>query len=145
MKRKSKVGRMRRGILQLIKTHGVLNRYEICRLMNQFGKEEYGRCYYTFKEKPLGSAPPDHKPCKSFEECFPNVSQVSSALKGMKLRSRKMRFFDKGGIGSDLFRFFFVDSKVFERKILKQTLMGYSGKRILPQTDMMEFMKKRRR
>jgi len=112
-------------ILKLLMEHGVLNGYQICRLLNGKDKDEYEWCYFSFKEKPFGSSPPHHKPCKNFVQCNPKVTQVYSCLHRMKIQSRKMVFHDKGGIGRDLFRFWFIEEKEFEKQILRQTLIPY--------------------
>jgi len=43
----------------------------------------------------------------------------------MKIPSTKMRFYDGGGIGRDLFRFYYINPKDFEERILRQTLIPY--------------------
>jgi len=41
------------------------------------------------------------------------------------IQTMKIRFFDSGGIGSDIFRFWFLDKQEFEHRILRQTLIPY--------------------
>jgi len=59
------------------------------------------------------------------------VKQTIAKTKG--IQSHKMRFFDKGGIGSDVFRFLYLNEEDFRKKILSQTLLGYvprEGKKV---------------
>lgn len=136
----SKIQKLRKPILEKLREFGVLNIREICRLLNLKGKEEYSWCYYTFKEKPKGTAGPGKKPCRHFDVCNATFPEVQAALKRMKIRSRKMRFYDKGGIGTDLFRFYFLDPKQLQEKVLRFTMLGHLGKPAHPQRDLKDFL-----
>lgn len=46
---------IRKSITYIFKKHKVLNGHQVCRLINGFGKDEFRRCYYSFKEKPKGT------------------------------------------------------------------------------------------
>lgn len=88
-------------ITYLLKKHGVLNAYQICRLLNGCGKDEYARCYFSFKDKPLGSSAPNKRACKHYDECNPKITTIHRVLEKAGFPSRKMRFRDKGGIGEN--------------------------------------------
>jgi len=110
----------------LILEHGVLNSYQVCRLLNGYGKNEFDPCYWSFKQKPLGSSPPNKRPCRNFQRCDPNVHQVQYAVsKSIKIQSEKRKFWDHGGLKKDTFRFLFIDRCAYEEKILRQTLNPY--------------------
>lgn len=134
-----KIADRRRTILGLIGKHGVLNKYQMCRLMNKFGKNEFRPCYFSFKEKPKGSSNPGGVPCRSHKTCEIKVHHVAAALRGMKLRSEKRRGPDKGGIGSDLFRYYYTDPRELHRQVLNRTLIPYVKKRPIPQSTITEW------
>lgn len=128
----------RKALSALIEQHGVLNTYQACRMLNKYGKDEFKRCYFTFKEKPLRSTGLACRNTK-FHTCKTPMSNVRYALNTMKLRSTKMRAHDKGGIGTDLFRFYYRDPRRFERQVLNQTLIPYTRKRAVPQSSISEW------
>lgn len=113
---------------RLLRKHGVLNTMQICRLLNKWEKDQFRRCHHTFQEKPKGSK----MGCRGrYDQLCPqgyfSVLRGMHALeKGKKgIQSRKLRFRDKGGIGSDVFRFWYTDPKQLDKQILRQTLLPY--------------------
>jgi len=93
-------------------------------MLNGHGRDEYAWCYFSFKEKPLGTT---GITCRNVVEkkCRYRLPRIWGVLNRMKILSTKMRYHDKGGIGTDLFRFFYLDEKDFEERILRQTLIPY--------------------
>jgi len=102
-----------------IKEHGVLNAMQGCRLVNGFGINEYSRCYYTFKEKPKGTV---NMGCRNRTEkcCQVDRRRILYSLMCFcpPAKTVKMRFWDSGGIGSDTFRFFYLEDAEFKKQIL---------------------------
>jgi len=117
---------MKGKILKLLQKYGVLNVYQVCRLLNNRPRDNFAWCHHSFNEKPLGVTGIS---CRNVtdKQCKIHMTSVYGFLTRMKapVQNRKMRFFDKGGIGSDVFRFFFLDLKEFESKVLSQTLIPY--------------------
>ena len=112
-------------ILRILLEHKVLNTKQICRLLNGRGRDEYAYCYYTFKEKPLGCT---QLACRFRQHgCIPYYTVRKTLLRIKGINSVKMRFWDKGGIGSDVFRFWFLDPQDFYDRILRQTMLAYLG------------------
>lgn len=115
-------------ILKLLMEHGVLNGMQVCRLLNGRGKNEYEWCFWTFQEKPKGST----TGCRNQIEkkCRYTYSHVLATLKAMKapVQNTKMKFWDRGALGKDVFRFFYLDYELFEDEILRQTLIPYIQK-----------------
>jgi len=97
---------------------GALNAYELCRILNGFGKEEYTQCYYSFQEKPKGTSAPNKRPCKNFDTCLIKVTQVQYAIKkNPKIQTLKTRAKDKGGIGTDTFRLLFLTEEQLQNRM----------------------------
>jgi len=123
---------MKSEIIQLLRKHKVLNSHQMCRLLNGYSKDEFKQCYYTFKEKPMGTK---NLACRNHglkkeglcPKCKVTQGQVYYHLSKMRapIQSYKLRFFDHGGIGSDLFRFWFMEKEEFHNRILRQTLIPY--------------------
>jgi len=106
-------------LTDFLNEYGVLNAMQSCRLINGFGVNEYSRCYFTFKEKPKGSA---NMGCRNriHHTCEVDRRRVLYSLMCMAppAGTVKMRFWDSGGIGTDLFRFFYLEDAEFKRQIL---------------------------
>ena len=120
---------MKGAILKLLMEHKVLNTMQICRLLNGHTKDG-SICYRTHNFGANRFSKHNHHWCHNEQVscCKIDYSQVYSTLLGMKTpKSRKMRFFDHGGIGSDVFRFWYLDEKNFEERVLRQTLIPYVG------------------
>jgi hypothetical protein len=94
--------RLKLNIRKLLEEHRILNTVEICRLLNGRDKRDVDWCY-----KKQGY-------------------QITRKRKGF-INTKKMRFFDSWGNQTDIFRFWFINSKEFEDKILRQTLIPYLG------------------
>jgi len=113
--------------------HRILNTIEVCRLLNGRDKEDFEYCYVG---EPFGAnrvAPRFNAgQCNNQKnECDPKYRTVWTQLGRMEekgyLFSCKMRFYDKGhkALATDEFRFWFLDKKEFQEKILRQTLIPY--------------------
>ena len=112
-------------ILRILLEHKVLNTKQVCRLVNRREKDDYDYCYYSFKEKPKGCT---RLHCRWKEHGCTSYSLVRQTLLRIKgINSVKMRFWDKGGIGSDVFRFWFLNPQDFYDRILRQTMLAYLG------------------
>jgi len=58
--------------------------------------------------------------------CKLHYTRVYSTLKNMKIQSYKMRWWDHAtALPTDLFRFWFIDKKEFEKRVLSQTLIPH--------------------
>jgi len=116
-------------IYEILKREGVLNTFEICRLLNGFGKREVNRCSLTFKERPWSHAKLDSKrpSCRALEnQCKIPYETVRSTLMKMEgVFSVKLKFWDKNKCGKrfDVFRFWFLRFSDFVERICHQTLI----------------------
>jgi len=87
-------------IFNLIEKHQRLNTAQVCRLVNDLGKDDFKRCYLG--QEFAGTTRPH---CRG--KCETSYFSVRTALFDMaqegKVKRLKIRMRDKGGIGKDSF------------------------------------------
>ena len=116
-------------IREILEGAGCLNSMEVCRVLNGFDKEDFEGCYaergFAFVTRPERC---NHKErgCHFWSLTVYNKLRV---LENKRLvHSEKTRFWDKRkgqGRRLDLFRFWFIERREYERRILRQKIEGY--------------------
>ena len=114
---------IRQALPRILNEHGVIVAYEGCRLINGFGKTDFVPCFHL--RRYLNRA--CNRQIRGCKVCIQTVAKELARMeKNGDAKSCKMRFWDGGKKRIiDMFRFYFIDEKVFEAKILRQTLIPY--------------------
>jgi len=114
-----------------LKEHKVLNTMEVCRLLNNQKKDQYGFCNDGLEFGARRVTEHSAGWCNYKENnCSVVYRDVHRALEVLEERhfiySRKMRFWDKGqALPTDIFRFWFIYPYDFGELVLRQTLIPY--------------------
>ena len=102
-----------------------LNTMELCRLINGYEKDDFKVCYGGQK---FGITRPERCNYKK-NGCTFWSFQIYNALRKLEekglIHSKKVRFWDRTPLRTDLFRFWFIDPKDFRERVQKQTLEAY--------------------
>lgn len=109
----------------LIQDEGFINATQACRILNGRGLNEFSHCYFSFREKPKGTRALRCRNRILKHCCYAHGTIYYSCMRLTEqtdlippVNTLKVRFWDGGGIGTDLFRFFYCDQDLFKRAVL---------------------------
>lgn len=118
--------------MEVLEEHRILNTMQVCRVLNQREIDDFSWCD---DKRPFGNnrfTKDNHGWCNSKGNgCNLHYQRVYGQLKNGERKhlwnSKGMRFYDSShkALARDYFRFWFLDEKEFENRILCQTLIPY--------------------